>query len=97
MWNFTTIRDQAARSGGTGATRLYTVVSRQPSWITRAALSVALLAFTGVVLLLVVPALALAAIVFFALLLLRRSWLWVRSILGLGRSGRQNVRVIVRR
>ena len=95
MWSFTTIREQAARSG-TGASRAFSVVSQQPSWITKAAVLVGLLIFSGIVLLLVVPALLVAAVVFFVLLWMFRAWLWVRSLFGGGRSGRRNVRVIVR-
>jgi hypothetical protein len=91
MWNYTTIREQAGSTG-----RVFTVIGRQPSWITRAALTVMVAAFAAIVLLLVVPALLLAAAVFFVLVLARRAWLWVRSLFGLESSGRRNVRVIVR-
>lgn len=91
MWSYTTIRERAGAPG-----RVFTVISQQPSWITRAALMVAFAVFTGVVLLLVVPAMVLAAAVFIVLLLARRGWLWVRSLFGMERAGRRNVRVIVR-
>ncbi|VAX41756.1 hypothetical protein MNBD_PLANCTO03-1531 [hydrothermal vent metagenome] len=96
MWSFTTIREQAAQSGGSGATRLFTVVQQQPSWITRVAFGVAVLVFTGVILLLVVPALIIAAMVFFLLALVSRAWRWMRSLFGFERSGRRHVRVISR-
>lgn len=91
MWSYTTIREQFGAPG-----RVFTVIGRQPSWITRAALAVGFLIFTGVVVLLVVPALLLAALVFFALVLARRAWLRVRALFGADGSGRRNVRVIVR-
>jgi hypothetical protein len=91
MWNYTSIREQVGAPG-----RVFTVIGRQPFWITRAALTVMVAAFAAIVLLLVVPALLLAAAVFFALVLARRAWLFVRSMFGLRASGRRNVRVIVR-
>ena len=96
MWSFTTIREQAAQSGGSGATRLFTVVQQQPSWITRVAFSVAVLVLSAVILLLVVPALLIAAVVFFVLVMALRAWRWTRSLFGFGRSGRRHVRVIAR-
>lgn len=96
MWSFTTIREQAARSGGSGAGRVFAVVQQQPSWMVRVAFGVAVLVFTGIVLLLVVPALIIAAVVFFVLAMVRRAWLWVRGLFGLERSGRRHVRVMTR-
>ncbi len=96
MWSFTTIREQAARSGGSGAGRVFAVVQQQPSWMVRVAFGVGMLVFTGVILLLVVPALILGAVVFFVLAMVRRAWLWVRGLFGFERSGRRHVRVISR-
>jgi len=95
MRSFTTIRERAARSGA-GASRVFTIVNQQPSWITRTAFVVGLLVFSAIVLLLVVPALIVAAMAFFVLLWCFRAWRWVRSGLGFRRSGRRHVRVIVR-
>jgi len=95
MWTFATIREHAARSGD-GAVRFVTIVQRQPSWITRAALGAALLMFAAVVLLLVVPALLVAMVVFTALAVAHATVRSVRSLLRLDGDGRRNVRVISR-
>lgn len=92
MWTYTTIRDRAADAG-----RVFEVVQRQPSWVSRAALTAALVVFSGVVLLLVVPAVVIATAVFLVLAAASALAAWARGLLGLQRSGRRNVRVIVRR
>lgn len=96
MWTFTTIREQAGRTGD-GAARIYTVVRRQPSWIGRVALGAALLVVTGIVLLLVVPAVLVAAAIFVVLALASAAARSVRRMFGLDGTGRRNVRVITRR
>ncbi|HZW09735.1 MAG TPA: hypothetical protein VFF69_07510 [Phycisphaerales bacterium] len=96
MWAFTTLRDHAARSPG-GVVRLVTIVQRQPSWVGRAAAGAALLVFTGVVLLLVVPAALAATVVFGVLALGAGAARSIRSALRLDASGRRNVRVVARR
>jgi len=96
MWTFTTIRDQTAKSGEQAA-RLFTVVQNQPSWISKAALGAAFLVFTGVVLLLVIPALLIAAGVFLFLAGTASLTRAFRNMFGFERSGRRNVRVITRR
>lgn len=96
MWTFTTLREHAARSGA-GGTRLISIVQRQPSWITRVTLTTALLVFGAVVLLLVVPAMLVAGLVFAVLALTHAALTRARSALRLDGAGRRNVRVVTRR
>lgn len=96
MWNPDDIRERAARSGQ-GATRVFTVVQSQPSWITRFALTVGLLVFTGVLLILVIPALLLATAVFLVLALISGGLRRLRSLFGADDTGRRNVRIVARR
>lgn len=70
-------------------------VASQPSWITRAALMVFLLVIGLPILLLLLIAIALAVIVFGSLALINALVTKVRGMLP-GRTGRSNVRVIVR-
>lgn len=95
-WTFTTIRDQAARSGE-GAARVFTVVQSQPSWVTRIALTAAAIVVSAIVLLLVVPAVLIGAVIFLILAGGRSLIARTRGLLGLSRGGRKNVRVVVRR
>ncbi len=96
MWTFATFREHAARSGADGI-RLVSMVQRQPSWITRATVGAAILVFTGVVLLLVIPAMLVAAAVFGILSLAHAAVGSIRAALRLDGAGRRNVRVITRR
>lgn len=95
MFRFDVLNEQTARTGERAA-RVVTVIREQPSWITRVALAVAALTFTAVLLLLVIPAMLLATVVFVVLGLGFRAWVWCRSLFGLDRSGRENVRVMTR-
>lgn len=85
-------------SVSTSTTRVYGFVARQPSWVVRAALTVAMLVLVAVVLLLIVPAIILgvAAFILFALVArTRRLFGGLRSPNG-SLDGRRNVRVIMR-
>lgn len=88
--------DAQATNTGQHAARVVTVIQSQPSWVLRAALTVAFLTLTAILLVVVVPAMLLAAVVFLVLAILRRSWVALRRALGMDRSGRRNVRVITR-
>lgn len=88
--------DAQATNTGQQAARVVTVIQSQPSWVLRAALTVAFLTLTAILLVVVVPAMLLAAVVFLVLAILRRSWVALRRALGMDRSGRRNVRVITR-
>ncbi|MBK7403336.1 MAG: hypothetical protein IPJ41_01560 [Phycisphaerales bacterium] len=96
MWTYTSIREQAARSGQT-AGRVFTVVRTQPSWVSRVALTAGAVVLLAVVLLLVVPALLIAFLVFLLLAAVLHTWHSVRSLFRFERTGRRNVRVISRR
>ncbi|MFG0242630.1 MAG: hypothetical protein ACF8R9_07605 [Phycisphaerales bacterium JB054] len=85
-----------ASNTGQQAARVVTVIQSQPSWVLRAALTVAFLTLTGILLVVVIPAVLIATVLFLALALCRRVWLSLRSALGIDRTGRRNVRVIVR-
>lgn len=95
MMRFTVFNEQTAGAGQRAA-RVVSVIQQQPSWITRAALSVAFLVVTAILLVIVVPAMLLAAVLFIVLMTARRLWLGIRQSLGFDRSGRRNVRVITR-
>ena len=88
--------DAQATNTGQQAARVVTVIQSQPSWVLRAALTVAFLTLTAILLVVVVPAMLLAAVVFLVLAVLRRGWVALRIALGMDRSGRRNVRVITR-
>jgi len=95
----TSVRDGAARAGD-ASTRVYRVVSRQPSWVMRLAVGAGLLVFLGIVLLLVIPALVIFLVVLGAGALAQATADRVRSLFsggggdGMERRGRKNVRVI---
>jgi hypothetical protein len=95
MTRFSFIDAQAAGTGQRAA-RVVTVIQQQPSWIIRAALTVAFLMVTAILLVVVIPAMLLAVVVFTILVLLRRVWVFARTGLGFDRSGRRNVRVVAR-
>lgn len=88
--------DAQATNTGQQAARVVTVIQSQPSWVLRAALTVAFLTLTAILLVVVIPAMLLAAVVFLVLVILRRGWVALRRALGMDRSGRRNVRVITR-
>lgn len=88
--------DAQATNTGQHAARVVTVIQSQPSWVLRAALTVAFLTLTAILLVVVVPAMLLAAVIFLVLAFVRRVWLSLRGVIGLDRAGRRNVRVIVR-
>lgn len=85
-------------SVSTSTSQVYGFVLRQPSWVVRAALTVAMFVLVAVVVLLIVPAIVIgiAAFILFALIARVRRWLsGMRSPNG-SLDGRRNVRVIVR-
>ena len=90
------IFNSQATNTGQRAARVVTVIQSQPSWVLRAALTVAFLTVTAVLLVLVVPAVLVASVLFLVLTACRRLWLSLRGAIGLDRTGRRNVRVIVR-
>lgn len=95
MWTFTSIREQAAKSGH-AAGRVFTVVQSQPSWVTRITLSAATLVLAAVILLLVIPTILVAAAVFVLLAYCNAAFRSLRSLLRPTDRGRRNVRVIRR-
>ena len=95
MTRFSFIDAQATNTGQQAA-RVVTVIQNQPSWVIRAALTVAFLTLTAILLVVVIPAILVAAVIFLVLAFVRRCWLSLRGALGLNRAGRRNVRVIVR-
>jgi hypothetical protein len=90
-----------SNSGGRAA-RIGLYISRQPGWLARFALSAGLFTFIAVLAVLVIPALLIAILIFFAAAAIlslhsRLRALFVRPGTLLARSdGRRNVRVITR-
>ena len=93
MFTVTTIRERLSQAG-----RVVEVVQRQPSWVTKAALTAGFLAMGAVALVLIVPAILLMLIVFFigAGIAAAKSF-FTRSKQPNGLlDGRKNVRVVGR-
>ncbi len=87
-----TIRGSAGRAQG----RLGAFVVRQPGWVARAAILAALLVAGLLAVLVLLPMLVVATVVFLAAAGwagLRRSW---SRLTGRGPGGRRNVRIVVR-
>ncbi|MDQ7014298.1 MAG: hypothetical protein Q9O74_10430 [Planctomycetota bacterium] len=95
MMRFSVFSEQTTRSGQRAA-RVVSVIREQPSWITRVAFTVAFLTLTAILLVVVLPMVILAGLVFVVLVLVRRGWMALRRGLGFDRAGRHNVRVISR-
>ncbi len=92
---FSVFSEQTTRSGQQAA-RVVSVIRAQPSWITRAAFTVAFLTLTVLLVVVVLPVVILAGLVVVVLVLVRRVWMALRRVLGFDRAGRRNVRVISR-
>lgn len=100
MWtsDTSTFRISAAR-GGPAAVGLLTFATRQPSWVAKLAVGAAMLVVLAITLLLIIPALVIGLVVFFAGALAAGIRGQIRQMLGGGwrGDGRRNVRVLARR
>lgn len=95
MVRFSFINEQSTRTGRHAA-RVVRVIQEQPSWVTRAAFTAAFMTLTVLLVLVVLPVLVFAALIFVVLVLVRHGWIALRRLFGFDRTGRRNVRVIVR-